>query len=230
MRRTVRALAGSLAFTLLACGHASPEGTQGPSTSPAPPSPTTSSTPPPSSTPSAVSGAYYSADDLTAAGWTIEDIGQGRRVVCKDGGEDDGERCFCWTDLPCAVGHALADHDPGACLPCQQPHDGSGGCISRDENVQVFRDAMSNIACERAELGTCDSFEYFDFEGDVYRYELRFFEGGHLVGQRNWTDYNEYCGGRTLTRWMGAIPRCTAMTSTELLCGEAHDRLHPPSF
>ena len=48
---------------------------------------------------------------------------------------------------------------------------------------------------------TCGDYRYFDFEGDIHRYELRFFgTDGRLGAMRNWTDYAAFCDGQALER------------------------------
>jgi hypothetical protein len=75
-------------------------------------------------------------------------------------------------------------------------------------------------------VGTCGPFRYFDFEGDVDRHELRWFDAaGRLVGQRNQTDHPAYCGGKTRKMLLGRVPRCEVMTRQTILCGKTESPL-----
>ena len=115
----------------------------------------------------------------------------------------------------------------GECL-CLAPLDcGEGGCITYEANVAAFRQVLEKppegvkVYCDRAEVGRCDAFRYFDFEGDVERRELRWFDAtGALVGQRNVTDYQAYCGEQTRVRYQGRVPRCGQLSGSEHICGD----------
>ena len=75
-------------------------------------------------------------------------------MVCRP----DGKFCLCLEPLHCDV---------------------PGECISFDENVRAFREALGGgdggrtVRCERAELGHCGKLRYFYFKGDIDRDELR---------------------------------------------------------
>jgi len=134
-------------------------------------------------------------------GWKVEKLNAEQAMACDPG----GQRCVCLEPLPCG---------------------GSEPCASFEENVAVFRSALQSkkgdrtIACNRAETGRCGDFRYFHFDGDIHRFETRWFNSlGKLVGQHNRSDYPEYCGKRTEQRWMGSVPDCAAMDQIELLCG-----------
>lgn len=107
-------------------------------------------------------------------------------------------------------------------------------CVTLEENLRIFRRALEpgqerSVSCERAEVGRCGSFRYFLFQGDIHRYEVRWFDGaGALVGQRNLTDYTAYCGGKTSASWQGRIPACDATVREELVCGTAKRPVVPP--
>jgi len=85
------------------------------------------------------------------------------------------------------------------------------------------------VHCERAEVGRCGDHRYFYFQGDIHRYEMRWFDAsGTLVAQRNRTDYAQYCNHTASSRWMGRVPRCEALEREELICGEAAGPLLTP--
>lgn len=109
---------------------------------------------------------------------------------------------------------------------CIEALDCDGDCITLDENLRYFRDALARtegatVLCESAQTGRCDALRYFEFNGDIERHELRFFSGddGRLIAMRNWTDYPAYCEGRAMTRWLGGIPRCAEMSIEATICG-----------
>lgn len=157
------------------------------------------------------SAPYYSVDDLAALGLRTQALDGGRTLVC---GAEDGSGCICLEPLPCEA---------------------EGNCITFDDNVEAFRSAVADgqdgrtVQCDRAETGRCGPFRYFDFQGDVERHEMRWFdENTVLVGQRNETDYQAYCDGATRARFQGRIPKCDAMSSPELICGAAASPPLPP--
>jgi len=125
---------------------------------------------------------------LTTAGYQLTPLESGDTLACsqKTGG------CICLTELRC-----------------------KGECITLDHNLDVFRQALERgpddrmVTCELADTGKqCDT-SYFRFEGDIYRLEYRYFDSaGRLVGQRNATDYPEYCDGKAMAQFAGAIPDC----------------------
>ncbi|HJL14968.1 MAG TPA: hypothetical protein RMH99_04890 [Sandaracinaceae bacterium LLY-WYZ-13_1] len=56
---------------------------------------------------------------------------------------------------------------------------------------------------------------------------MRWFDAdGRIVGVRNVTDYDAYCGGST-ARFAGRIPRCDEMRIDEQICGEPQNVLAP---
>jgi hypothetical protein len=145
---------------------------------------------------------YYSVEELRALGLAASAAGDGEMLVCS--AEGNGE-CVCLASLDC----------------------GEGGCITYEANVTAFRQVLEKapqgvkVYCDRAEVGRCDAFRYFDFEGDLERRELRWFdETGALVGQRNVTDYEAYCGHQTRVRYQGRVPRCEKLSGSEHICGE----------
>ena len=155
------------------------------------------------------SSLFYSDEELRGLGLRVVRTSDRRALVCPPG---DDVYCECIEALDC----------------------GGGDCIALDDNLEVFREALARktgatVHCESAQTGTCDGasgpLSYFDFNGDIHRYELRFFaetDGvSRLVAMRNSTDYNEYCDGKAMTRWLGGIPKCDAMSQQERLCGEA---------
>ena len=115
----------------------------------------------------------------------------------------------------------------GQCV-CMKPLDCSdGSCISYSENIAAFRAALKapgpgrTVSCRRAETGRCGEFRYFDFEGDLHRRELRWFnETGAMVAQRNVADYDAYCEGQAQTLFVGSVPRCEVLNDRERICGQ----------
>ncbi len=154
---------------------------------------------------------YYSLDELRDTGLLTVDLEDEQVLLC--GGADESS-CVCMEPLPCRE---------------------SGDCVSFDANIEAFRNAVKGgqgdrtVDCSRGETGRCEKFRYFYFEGDNHRFEMRWFDAsGHLVAQRNWTDYREFCGGRTRARVMGRIPRCDTLEREEIICGEADTKLLNP--
>ncbi len=125
---------------------------------------------------------------LTTAGYQLTPLDGGETLACN---QKTGA-CICLTELRC-----------------------EGDCITLENNLEVFRQALARgpddrmVTCELADTGKqCDT-SYFRFEGDIYRLEYRYFDStGRLVGQRNATDYPEYCNGRAIAEFAGAIPDC----------------------
>ena len=156
-----------------------------------------------------VSPDYYSLEELRALGLHVASAGEGEVLVC---GTEAGSQCLCLMPLDC----------------------GADGCIQFTANVDAFKSALAKpsqgakVHCEKAATGVCGTFRYFDFEGDLYRRELRWFDStGVLVGQRNVTDYAAYCGKQTRARFQGRIPKCTTATRHELICGDAAAAMNP---
>jgi len=151
----------------------------------------------------AVSSEYYTLEELRSLGMRTASMPDGETLLC---GPEGDSQCLCLSPLDCST----------------------GGCIQFSENVAAFKSALtqpapgSKVQCDSATSGECGAFTYFDFQGDLYRRELRWFDaGGALVGQRNISDYAAYCGKQTRARFVGSIPKCAAATRRELLCGEA---------
>jgi hypothetical protein len=152
---------------------------------------------------------YYSLEELRGLGLILTSAGEGETLVC---GSEANSQCLCLMPLECA----------------------SAGCIQLSENVAAFRSALTQpapgtkVQCDRAGVGDCGAFRYFDFQEDLYRREVRWFDAsGALVGQRDVTDYAAYCGKQTRVRYVGRIPKCGAATARELLCGEPPRTLSP---
>jgi hypothetical protein len=143
---------------------------------------------------------------LAAQGITITTVGDGETLACQHGA------CVCLTELRC-----------------------KGECITLARNLEGFEQALRGNAdgrevnCELADTGKLCDISYFRFEGDIYRLEDRYFDAtGHLVGQRNSTDYNQYCGGKAHVRFMGAVPDCRERArDVRLLCTD-HRRAVTP--
>jgi hypothetical protein len=167
--------------------------------------------PPPAPSPPAQSPPYFEERELRALAAQVKALKKDQLLVC---GEAGGKNCVCLESLPCQS---------------------QGNCPTLQANVDAFRQAVTtktkgrSVDCRRAEIGECGGFRYFDFEGDVARREMRWFDGsGRLVAQRNSTDYEEYCGGKSRTRFQGKVPRCEPLKRTELLCGTAEGDLPLP--
>lgn len=149
---------------------------------------------------------YYSDAELQALGLAVERISPDLAIVCPPG--DSKTYCTCIEPLECGE-----------------------DCITFERNVSGFREALAResgatVSCEQAQVGTCDSFEYFHFEGDIHRNEWRVFGAdGRLAAMRNSTDYPAFCGKRTMSRWIGGIPHCSKIAAQETICG----RTEPPA-
>lgn len=162
---------------------------------------------PPGDEPTPEPDLFYSDDELREMGLRVERLNEAHAVVCPP---DDDVYCECIEALDC----------------------GGEPCITLERNLEIFREALgrktgATVHCEAAQTGTCGgegaALSYFDFNGDIHRHELRFFadDGGEprLVAMRNSTDYNQYCDGKAMTRWLGGIPKCETMTLGETICG-----------
>ena len=152
---------------------------------------------------------YYTTEELGHLGLRVASAGEGETLVC---GSEADSQCLCLMPLDCEA----------------------GGCMGFSENVAAFRAALSHpapgskVQCDKAAIGDCGTFKYFDFQGDLYRREVRWFDGsGALVGQRDVTDYPAYCGKQTRARFIGRIPKCANAASRELLCGEPPTAMSP---
>jgi hypothetical protein len=152
---------------------------------------------------------YYTVEELRGLGLVLTSAADGETLVC---GSEADSQCLCLMPLDCA----------------------SGGCIQLSENVAAFKTALTHpapgakVQCDKAAIGDCGAFRYFDFQGDLYRREVRWFDAsGALVGQRDVTDYAAHCGKQTRVRFIGRVPKCEAAMARELLCGEAPQTLSP---
>ena len=151
---------------------------------------------------------YYSQSEIHSLGFRIVKLDDQRSLLCSNVSDQD---CVCLESLPCIE---------------------TGNCIGLKQNVDAFRNALNqkqegwSVDCRRSEVGRCGNFQYFLFDGDINRRELRWFDqSGHLVAQRNSTDHNEYCDGKARTRFMGKIPKCETTVREELVCGKAETNL-----
>src|SRR2546421_4376860 len=99
--------------------------------------------------------AYYAIGELRALGLRVTAVDSRRLLVCPRAGK---KGCVCLEPAPCQ---------------------GTTDCISFDENLRAFRKALAHgqdqrtVKCDRGEIGRCGAFRYFDFEGDVERFEVR---------------------------------------------------------
>jgi hypothetical protein len=161
--------------------------------------------------PKPAEGNYYLTRDLQALGLSVKKLDDRQSLL--QGFDPASSASVCFEPLRCEA---------------------RGDCITLEENVKIFRAALEpgkarTVSCEWAETGHCGEFRYFVFEGDIHRYELRWFDaGGKLVAQRNWTDYSEYCGGRAMQSLQGRIPYCRSAVRDELICGHSRRRVAPP--
>jgi hypothetical protein len=159
--------------------------------------------------PKPASGAHYELADLRRLGLGIEPI-DGARSLLRG---FDRSSAICLEPLACET---------------------KKNCVTLEENLKIFRAALEpgqerSVSCERAEVGRCGSFRYFLFQGDIHRYEIRWFDAaGALVAQRNLTDHTAYCGGKTTGSWQGRIPACDVTIREELVCGSAKTPVVPP--
>jgi hypothetical protein len=161
-------------------------------TSPSSPAP---SPPPASSTPTPTAALV---GRLAAQGYAITPIDAGETLAC---GRRGG--CVCLRELVC-----------------------TGACDTLDENVRAFTDALASpdrdVACELADTGKLCDFSYFRFEGDVDRWEQRYFgPNGRLAGIRNATEEPAYCGGRARAMFTGLVPDCgQAARDVTIICSD----------
>ena len=158
----------------------------------APPSATVATTPP-TTTPAAASATKALVAELAAKGYRTSAAGPGETLVCGQ------HACACLAELAC-----------------------KGDCITLAKNLEIFKQAQG-VSCELADTGALCGGSYFRFEGDIYRLERRYFGAdGRLSGQRNATDYPEYCGGKAMYRYEGDIPNCAQTTNVTTLCTDHH--------
>jgi hypothetical protein len=141
---------------------------------------------------------------VAARGATITRLPGGDALAC------NAYRCVCLAELHC-----------------------DGECITLAHNLDGFTRALAGtegrtVRCELADTGRLCDASYFQFDGDIYRFEDRYFDAtGHLIGQRNATDFGEYCDGRANIRVMGAVPACREPArDVKVICGDRHRR--PP--
>jgi hypothetical protein len=140
--------------------------------------------------------------DLEHAGATTTKISDTETLLCGKSG------CMCMKELDCA----------------------GDECITLAENLDVFRKALARdthrVYCELADTGRFCDLSYFRFEGDIYRWEVRYFgTDGRLVGQSNATDYDEYCEGKATRQFMGRLPDCAMQPrDVELICSQPEYR------
>lgn len=159
--------------------------------------------------PAAVADPHFHDDaELAALGARIVALENGESLVCPGAGDAN---CICRQSLPCEA---------------------TKNCMVFDGNVQVFRKTLKKpgkgrtLTCDRAEIGKCGAYRYFNFDGDIGRHERRWFDDtGRLVAQRNSSDHDAYCKGRARKMLYGRIPRCETMVSDELICGKAEGPL-----
>lgn len=147
----------------------------------------------------------WSAKDFETAGKTLTRISDTETLVCPPGSESE---CFCLKQLDCAA----------------------GGCITLQENLAAFRTALKRdyerVSCELADTGKYCDLDYFRFEGDIYRLEVRYFgHDGRLLGQSNATDYPEYCEGKAMHQFEGQVPDCKMQPrDVEVICSDPRYR------
>lgn len=144
---------------------------------------------------------------LEARGAKVTHLADGQTLVCPQ-----HAHCVCLTELHC-----------------------DGECITLAKNLDIFQRALrgegkGSVSCEIADTGKLCDTSYFRFEGDIYRWEDRYFDAsGHLIGQRNGTDYPEYCGGKAGTRIMGAVPDCKSPArDVKRICNDDENANAPP--
>jgi hypothetical protein len=157
---------------------------------------------------------YYTTEELKSLGTKITSIDANQSILC----DETGQHCVCQEQLTCGI-------------------DKTAPCPSFTENVKSFQTALNTkqgkrrVTCNSAETGQCDEFLYFHFDGDIERYETRWFNtAGQMVAQRNRSDYASYCNGQTTTRIQGKIPKCGEMLITKLLCGAKTDSRVPTAI
>lgn len=169
-----------------------------------------SSPAPPAPVP-APSDGFYTEAELRDLGLNVVPLGAGRSLLCGGAGE---EPCVCLEPLPCEA---------------------AGDCVTFEENVRALRDALAHppegraVNCRRGETGRCGDLRYLDFDGDIERHEMRWFDAsGRLVAQRSWTDYPAYCDGKSRVLFQGRVPKCASAARDELICGEAATSVRSP--
>lgn len=133
-----------------------------------------------------------------------------------------------FTITPVESGESLACNARGACV-CLSELACGNDCITLAHNLEVFEAARRgederSVTCELADTGKLCDTSYFRFEGDIYRWEDRYYDAsGRLIGQKNATDDDEYCGGKTNVRFMGAVPDCREHArDVHLICSDGH--------
>jgi len=168
-----------------------------------PPDPAIANTPSPQQQEPGENATAALVTELASLGYTTKRAGKGEAVVCGTRG------CVCLAELAC-----------------------EGPCITLQDNLAAFKEALARtsgntVSCELADTGKLCGLSYFRFEGDIYRLETRYFGAdGRLIGQRNTTDYNEYCNGASHVRFEGAVPSCpSGPRDVTVICTDhQHDR------
>jgi len=165
------------------------------------------------------------SEDFAAAGKTLTKISDSETLVCAPsalgapGANETAEQrqvrelgevssCFCLKQLDCK----------------------SDDCFTLQSNLDGFRAALARdtetVLCELADTGKFCDLSYFRFEGDIYRFEVRYFGAdGRLLGQSNATDYPEYCEGRAMRQFTGRVPDCKMQPrDVEVICADPRYR------
>lgn len=171
---------------------------------PQPPEPAVANTsPPPAAQESGANTTAALVAELASLGYTTKPAGKGETVVCGTWS------CVCLAELAC-----------------------EGPCITLRDSLAAFKEALARtsgniVSCDLADTGTLCGLSYFRFEGDIYRFETRYFGAdGRLIGQRNVTDYGEYCNGASNVLFKGAVPSCpSGPRDVKVICTD-HRRDH----
>lgn len=142
----------------------------------------------------------YSSSELTKLGYSLTELNTQQTLMCSA----DGTQCICLEELICENDQA---------------------CPSLEENLRIFNQALDSsdtpVDCRHASVGTCGAFTYFQFNGDIHKREMRWFDkNGKLLGVRNATDYAAYCGNKTRIVYRGKIPKCEKSVQEKHICGE----------
>jgi len=158
--------------------------------------------------PNVSSTGYYNDQELKSLGFKLSKVNEDQSLLCH---KNNPSKCVCYEAKP---------------LTCEADN----SCVSLDENVRVFQQALDAsgdgvlVSCNGAVVGRCDDFSYFDFDGDIDRREVRWFDReGSLVGMRNATDHFAYCKGKALIKYSGKIPKCAKSIPEKTLCGDPYN-------
>lgn len=148
---------------------------------------------------------YVTDDEVRRLAARVTKMKGGHLLVCGD--VDNASNCVCLEPLACGKG-------------------GRGECVNLQQNLDIFRASLAGkdkgrrVDCRRAEVGSCGTFRYFAFNGDIARDDLSWFDSsGALVAARSATDYPAFCGGKARIRFQGRVPNCGPMKRDELICG-----------